>query len=43
MLLLSFLIILTASKGQNSLIDKTVVKELDIEKYLGKWYEKRVE
>ena len=39
MLLLSFLIILTASKGQNSLIDKTVVKELDIEKYLGKWYE----
>lgn len=26
-------------KGQNSMIDKTVVKELDIDRYLGKWYE----
>ncbi len=26
-------------QSQKSMIDKTVVKELDIEKYLGKWYE----
>lgn len=26
-------------KAQDSMIDKTVVKELNIEKYLGKWYE----
>lgn len=38
-LLLSFLMILTSCEGQNSMIDKTVVKELDIERYLGKWYE----
>lgn len=38
-LLLLFFIILTSCKGQNSMIDKTVVKELDIERYLGKWYE----
>ena len=38
-LLLSFLITLTFCKGQNSMIDKTVVKELDIERYLGSWYE----
>ena len=25
--------------GQNTMIDKTVVKKLEIEKYLGKWYE----
>lgn len=34
------LLFLTNScEGQNTMIDKTVVKELDIEKYLGKWYE----
>ena len=38
-LLLSFLIIITSCKGQNTMIDKTVVKELDIERYLGEWYE----
>ena len=27
------------AKSQKSMIDKTVVKELDIERYLGKWYE----
>ncbi len=26
-------------KGQNSMIDKSVVDNLDIDKYLGKWYE----
>lgn len=34
--LLSFI---TACKGQGPMIDKTVVKEFDIERYLGKWYE----
>lgn len=34
---LSFFI--NACNGQNKMIDKTVVKELDIERYLGKWYE----
>lgn len=29
----------SACKAQSSMIDKTVVKELDIEKYLGTWYE----
>ena len=38
-LLLSLLILLTSCKGQNSMIDKTVVKNLEIEKYLGLWYE----
>ena len=26
-------------KTQNNMIDKSVVKEVNIEKYLGKWYE----
>ena len=30
---------LNSCKTSNSMIDKTVVKELDIEKYLGTWYE----
>ncbi|MDH3323400.1 MAG: lipocalin family protein [Flavobacteriaceae bacterium] len=38
-LLLLFLIILTSCNGQNAMIDKTVVKTLDIERYLGTWYE----
>ncbi|MCU4175917.1 lipocalin family protein [Carboxylicivirga sp. N1Y90] len=29
----------TACNGQESMIDKTVVKELDINRYLGTWYE----
>lgn len=29
----------TSFKNQESMIDKTVVKELDLEKYLGTWYE----
>lgn len=37
---LSVLLLLTGScKGQNTMIDKTVVNELDIDRYLGKWYE----
>ncbi len=31
--------LMNSCKGQNSMIDKTVVKELDIDRYLGKWYE----
>lgn len=38
-LLLTILIILCSCKGQESMIDKTVVKHLDIERYLGQWYE----
>jgi len=38
-LILSTFIFLISCNGQNELIDKTVVKELDIEKYLGTWYE----
>lgn len=38
-LLLVILISLTSCNAQPSMIDKTVVSELDIEKYLGKWYE----
>jgi apolipoprotein D and lipocalin family protein len=30
---------MNSCKSQNTMIDKTVVKELDIERYLGKWYE----
>jgi len=37
--ILLFFSLFTNCKGQNSMIDKTVVKELDIEKYLGTWYE----
>jgi len=29
----------TSTKNQETVIDKTVVKELDLQKYLGKWYE----
>ncbi len=36
--LLTFFLILSC-KAQNTMIDKTVVKDLDINKYLGKWYE----
>ncbi len=37
--LLALLFVTIPCKGQNPMIDKTVVKELDIEKYLGTWYE----
>ncbi len=36
--LLAF-ILLVSCKAQNSMTDKRVVKELDIERYLGQWYE----
>ncbi len=32
-------LLLISCKVQNSMIDKTVVNELDIDKYLGNWYE----
>src|SRR4030042_1475836 len=38
-LLLALLFLISSCKGQNTMIDKTVVKELDIERYLGRWYE----
>ncbi len=38
-LILAISFISVMGKGQNSMIDKTVVKELDIERYLGRWYE----
>ena len=37
--LLALLFLLISCKGQNTMIDKTVVSDLDIEKYLGTWYE----
>jgi len=37
-LILVFLLVV-ACKSHNSMIDKTVVKEFDLEKYLGEWYE----
>jgi lipocalin len=33
------MIIFSSCKAQNTMIDKNVVKELNIERYLGKWYE----
>jgi len=37
--LLAPLLLMSSCKSQNTMIDKTVVKELDIERYLGTWYE----
>jgi apolipoprotein D and lipocalin family protein len=37
--ILILLCFVSSCKGQNKTIDKTVVKDLDIERYLGKWYE----
>ena len=37
--LLSFICIAGSCRSQESGIDKTVVKELDLKRYLGKWYE----
>ena len=36
---MTLLLLLTSCNGQNTMIDKTVVKDLDIDRYLGKWYE----
>ena len=37
--LLAAFFIISSCKGQKNMIDKTVVKELDIDRYLGTWYE----
>lgn len=37
--LFALLFIINSCNGQDKMIDKTVVKELNIERYLGKWYE----
>ncbi|WP_204273606.1 lipocalin family protein [Draconibacterium mangrovi] len=41
LILLSFIIsgLITGCSGQKQMIDNSVVKELDLEKYLGTWYE----
>lgn len=36
---ISIVLLCNSCNAQKPMIDKTVVKELDIEKYLGKWYE----
>lgn len=38
-ILLGLMLSLNACKSQTSTIDKTVVRNVDIEKYLGTWYE----
>ena len=38
-LLLVLSMTIVSCKSQQSMIDKSVVKELDIERYLGRWYE----
>lgn len=35
----AFGLLVSSSNAQNRMIDKTVVKELDIDRYLGTWYE----
>jgi len=37
--LLALLFMTISCNGQNAMIDKTVVEDLDINRYLGKWYE----
>jgi apolipoprotein D and lipocalin family protein len=32
-------LLMSSCKGQNTMMDKTVVKELELEKFLGKWHE----
>ncbi len=39
LLLLMTSILLLSCKAQKSMIDKTVVKDVDIQRYLGKWFE----
>ncbi|MDD2799691.1 MAG: lipocalin family protein [Bacteroidales bacterium] len=38
-LTIPILLLLAACSSQNKIIDKTVVKELNVKRYLGKWYE----
>jgi len=38
-ILLTLIMLMGSCKSQNSMIDKTVVKEFDINQYLGTWYE----
>lgn len=38
-LLLLLLLLFSSCKAQNNMIDKTVVKQLDLQRYLGTWYE----
>ncbi|MDQ2180400.1 lipocalin family protein [Marinifilum sp. D714] len=38
-ILLTSLVLLCSCKGQESVIDNSVVKDLNIDLYLGKWYE----
>lgn len=38
-ILLTSLVLLCSCKGQESVIDNSVVKDLNIDRYLGKWYE----
>lgn len=37
--LFAILLLLSSCKGSDTMIDKTVVKELEIDKYIGTWYE----
>ena len=37
--IIALLFFINACNGQNKMIDKTVTKDLNIERYLGKWYE----
>jgi len=39
LLILSVLLLCNCTKTQSQMIDKTTVKELDLNRYLGKWYE----
>jgi len=39
LLIIIALLICNCSKTQSQMIDKTTVKELDLNRYLGKWYE----
>ncbi len=39
LLIFSVLIVCSCTKTQSQMIDKTTVKELDLNRYLGKWYE----
>jgi lipocalin len=37
--LLTLLFLMNSCNGQDNMIDKSVVKELDIDRYMGTWYE----
>ncbi len=38
-ILLLFVVLISSCKAQNNMIDKTVVKHLDLKRYMGTWYE----